>query len=102
MLTTIRIFHEEDIRAGVRAEDGVLSGLSDVTQEARKGCVLSPQLLNVLFAAVLHVVLVHFSQNEAIVRDLVQLNDVGVVGTEDQEPVACVRRAVWGMHAVRR
>ena len=28
---------------------------------------------------------------------LVQLNDVGVIGTEDQEPLACARRAVWGV-----
>ena len=29
---------------------------------------------------------------------MVQVNDDGVVGTEEQEPVACVRKAaVWGM-----
>ena len=28
---------------------------------------------------------------------MVQANDVGAVETEKQEPLACVRRAVWGM-----
>ena len=36
-------------------------------------------------------------RREAIVRDLVQLNDAGVVGTEEQQPLACVQSAVWGM-----
>ena len=27
--------------------------------------------------------------------DLVQLGDARVVGTEEHEPLACVRRAVW-------
>ena len=34
----------------------------------RQGCVLSPLLFNV-FAAAMHVVLVHFSEDEDIVRD---------------------------------
>ena len=59
--------------------------------------MLSPLLSNTLFAAALHVVLVRFSKDEAIVRDLVQPNDDGVVGPEEQEPLACVRRAVRGM-----
>ena len=49
------------------------------------------------FAAVLHVVLVRFRKDETIVRDLVQLNSAGAVGTEDQERLTCVRNAVWGM-----
>ena len=34
---------------------------------------------------------------EAIVKDLVQPSDAGVVGTEGQEPLACVRRTGWGI-----
>ena len=49
------------------------------------------------FAAALHVVLVRFTKDEAIVRDLVQLNDAGAVAIEEeQEPLACVRRVVRG------
>ena len=49
------------------------------------------------FAAAIHVLRVCFSQDEAIVRDLVQLSDAGVVRREEQEPLSRVRRAVWGM-----
>ena len=49
------------------------------------------------FASAFYVLLVRFSEGEAIVRDWTQLDDAGGVGTEEQEPLACVRRAVWGM-----
>ena len=41
--------------------------------------------------------IVPFSQDEAIERGLAQLGDVGVVGTEEEEPLACVRTALWGV-----
>ena len=50
-----------------------------------------------LSAAALHVVLVRFSRTEGILRDFVQLGDSQVVGTEEQEPLACVRSAVSGI-----
>lgn len=54
-------------------------------------------LFNVFLAAALRVVLVvRFSQDEAIVGDLVQLSDAELPGTEEQETLACVRRAVRG------
>ena len=96
MLRIIRNFHD-GMRVRVRTYDGEHSEWSDVTQGLRQGCVQSPLLFNVLFAAGLHVVLVRFSRDDAIVRDLVQLGDAGVVRTEKQEPLACARRAVWGM-----
>ena len=43
----------------------------------------------------IHVVLVRFREDEAIARDLVHLQEDVVVGRE--LPLACMRRAVWGM-----
>ena len=54
-----------------------------------KACVLSPLLFKELFAAALYVILVRFSEDEAVVKDLDQFNDGAAL--------ACVRRAVWGM-----
>ena len=98
MLTFVRQFHE-GTRARVRTDDGEHSEWFDVTQGLRQGCVLSPLLFNIVFAAVTHAVVVGFSEDPDIVRDLVQLeedlfeNAAGV----SSDPLACVRRAVWGM-----
>ena len=73
MLTVIRQFHE-GMRARVRTDDGEHSEWFDVTQGLRQGCVLSPLLFN-LFAAVTHAVVVRFSEDPDIVRDLVHLEE---------------------------
>ena len=58
---------------------------------------MSPLLFNVLFAAAIHAVLVRFSEDQDILRDLVHLEeDLGEDGVK-VEPLACVRRSVWGM-----
>ena len=98
MLTVIRQFHE-GMRARVRTDDGERSKWFDVTQGLRQRCVLSPLLSNAFFAAVAHAVVVHFSEDPDIVPDLVHLwedlkeNAAGI----SSDPLACVRRAVWGM-----
>ena len=51
MLTVIRQFHE-GMRPRARSDDGEHSEWFDVTQGLRQGCVLSPLLLNIFFAAV--------------------------------------------------
>ena len=94
-LTILGNLHE-GMRARVRTDDGGHLERYDNTEGLRQDCVLSPLLFNVS-AAALHVVLVCFSKDETIVRDLVRLNDAGVVATEEQDPLACLRRAVWGM-----
>ena len=49
------------------------------------------------FAAVTHVVLVlvSFNEDEGIVQNLVDLDEDGAGRVK--EPLACLRRAVWGM-----
>ena len=88
MLAVIRQFHE-GLRARVRTDDGEHSEWIDVTQGLRQGYVLSALLVNVFFAAAIHVVLVRFSEDEDIQRDSVHLEDDVVLGKE--KTLACVR-----------
>ncbi|CAM9661930.1 unnamed protein product, partial [Ectocarpus sp. 12 AP-2014] len=50
MITVIRQFHD-GMRARVRMDDGEFSTWFWVTQGLRQGCVLSPLLFNIFFAA---------------------------------------------------
>ena len=65
MLTVTHQCHE-GMRARVCTDDGEHSKWVDVTQELWQGCVLSPLLFNIFFAAVIHAVLVHFSEDPEI------------------------------------
>ena len=59
-------------------------------------CIVTPSF-HCLFAAAIHAVLVRFSKGPDILRDVVHLEEaLGEDGVE-LEPLAYVRRSVWGM-----
>ena len=96
MLTIVRQFRE-GMRVRVRTDDGEQSQWFDVTQGLRQGCALSPLPFNVFFAAAVNAVLVRFSEDPDILRDLFHLEeDLGEDGVE-VEPLACVPTSVWRM-----
>ena len=92
MLATICQIHE-GMRAHVRTDDGGQSAWFNVTQGLRQGCILSPLLFKIPFAAATHTVRVRFSEEPGILRYLVHLEEDGV----EVEPLTCVRRSAWSM-----
>ena len=94
IIAVIRQFHD-GMQAQVRIDDGELSDWFEVTQGLGQGCVLSSLLFNIFFAAATEVVLVRFSEDDTIVRDLVYLEEKAGVGAGT--PLERARRAVWGM-----
>ena len=84
------------MRAYVQNDDGQCSEWFEVAQELPQGCVLSPLLFNVFFAAILLVALERFSKGAGILADLIHLQEQSSkVGPETA--LECVRRAIWGV-----
>ena len=83
----------------MRTDDGEHSESFDVTQGLRQGVVLSPLQLSMFFAAVTHVALVGFGEDEGIARGAVHLEEDVGVGKRD----AVDMRAKGSVrHVVRR
>ena len=93
MIAVMQQFHG-GMRACVRPDDSVCSDWFGMEQGLREGCVLSPPLFDIFFSAVLTFVLQRFSEDTAILAELVHLKEPPTsIGPEPAMDYVC--RAVW-------
>ena len=98
VIEAIRIFHD-GMRARVQLNGGDFLAWFNVCQGLCQGCVLSPLLFDIFFAAVIIVVLKGFVEDQLIVSGLVYLDDALKAGDgrpREKGTLEIVRRAVWG------
>ena len=84
------------MRACVRPDDGHVLDWFQVEQGLRQGCVLFPMLFNIFFATVLDVVLQRFSEEPAILAELVHLKEPST-SMRPEPAMDYVHLAVWGI-----
>ena len=97
MMAIIQQLHDE-MKNCVRPDDGVCSDWFEMEQGLRQGCVLSPLLFNLFFAAVLNVILQRFSEDLVILAESVRLKEPST----SMGPAVDGLRSSCGMgHAVR-
>ena len=95
MLEVIRHFHY-GMGAFLRNDGRRCSEWFEVVQRVRQGCVRSPLLFKVFFAAILLVALERISEDADMLVDLAHLQEKpSKVGPETA--LECARRAIWRM-----
>ena len=95
MIAVVQQFHA-GMRACVRPNDGVWSDWFEMEQQLQQGCVLSPLLFNIFFAAVLTLVRLRISEDTIILAQPAHLKK-SPTSMGPEPAMDYVRRVVWGM-----
>ena len=98
MISVIRQF-QDGKQACVRLDDRVFSGWFAVEQGLRQGCMLTPLLVNIFFAAVINVAFTRFKADNGIIDALVHLRRKRGAGGRGEATVgeSVLATPLWGM-----